>query len=109
MDEIGSYSTRPVCRSNGRTPRSVVTSSIEAITVDVIARIGIGTTVQAFYRYYGKRVASSTTQSSSISISQYARFGSRTHEGSTSSCLEMSERLVNSLNDRSRHDLIHFC
>jgi capsular polysaccharide transport system permease protein len=63
---------------------------------------------EAFYRYYGKHVDVEYDSTSSISILKVRAFTAEDAQKINQLLLEMSERLVNSLNDRSRHDLIQF-
>jgi capsular polysaccharide transport system permease protein len=63
---------------------------------------------EAFYRYYGKQVTVEYDPVSSISILTVHAFTAEDAQKINQMLLEMSERLVNSLNDRSRHDLVHF-
>jgi capsular polysaccharide transport system permease protein len=63
---------------------------------------------EALYRYYGKHVTVEYDPTSSISILTVRAFTADDAQKINQQLLEMSERLVNSLNDRSRHDLIKF-
>jgi capsular polysaccharide transport system permease protein len=63
---------------------------------------------EAFYRYYGKEVTVELDPQSSISILTVRAFTARDAQNINQMLLDMSERLINSLNDRSRHDLVHF-
>jgi capsular polysaccharide transport system permease protein len=63
---------------------------------------------EAFYRYYGKQVTVEYDPVSSISILTVHAFTAEDAQKINQMLLEMSERLVNGLNDRSRHDLVHF-
>ncbi len=63
---------------------------------------------EALYRYYGKYVTVEYDPESSISVLTVRAFTAQDAQNINQALLEMSERLVNSLNDRSRHDLIHF-
>lgn len=63
---------------------------------------------EAFYRHYGKYVTVEYDPASSISVLTVRAFTAQDAQNINQLLLEMSERLVNSLNDRSRHDLIHF-
>jgi len=63
---------------------------------------------EAFYRYYGKQVEVQYDPASSISILTVRAFTAHDAQNINQLLLDMSERLINSLNDRSRHDLIHF-
>jgi capsular polysaccharide transport system permease protein len=63
---------------------------------------------EAFYRHYSKYVTVEYDPESSISLLTVRAFSAHDAQSINQALLEMSERLVNSLNDRSRHDLIHF-
>lgn len=63
---------------------------------------------EEFYRYYDKHVSVDSDSSSSISILTVRAFTAQDAYRINSELLEMSERLVNTLNDRSRQDLIRF-
>lgn len=63
---------------------------------------------EAFYLYYGKRVTIDYDSSSSISTLTVHAFTAEDAQKINRSLLEMSERLVNGLNDRSRRDLVQF-
>jgi capsular polysaccharide transport system permease protein len=63
---------------------------------------------EAFYRYYGKQVTVDYDPVSSISILTVQAFTAEDAQKINQMLLEMSERLINSLNDRSRHDLVQF-
>lgn len=61
-----------------------------------------------FYQYYGNHVGVDYDTSSSISVLTVSAYTPEDAQKIGELLLEMSERLVNSLNDRSRHDLIQF-
>jgi capsular polysaccharide transport system permease protein len=63
---------------------------------------------EALYRYYGKYITVEYDPESSISVLTVRAFSARDARNINQLLLEMSERLINSLNDRSRHDLVHF-
>jgi capsular polysaccharide transport system permease protein len=63
---------------------------------------------EEFFRYYGKRVGVEYDPVSSISILTVRAFTAEDAYKIDNTLLEMSERLVNTLNDRSRRDLINF-
>jgi capsular polysaccharide transport system permease protein len=63
---------------------------------------------EELYRYYGKRVGVEYDPVSSISILTVRAFTAEDAYKINSALLEMSERLVNTLNDRSRQDMIRF-
>ena len=63
---------------------------------------------ESLYRYYGKRVGVDYDPVSSISVLTVEAYTARDAQSINQMLLDMSEQLVNSLNDRSRHDLMHF-
>jgi capsular polysaccharide transport system permease protein len=63
---------------------------------------------EEFYRYYGKHVSVETDSASSISILTVSAYTAQDAYQINNQLLEMSERLINTLNDRSRQDLIRF-
>ena len=63
---------------------------------------------EAFFKYYGKQVTVEYDPVSSISILSVRAFTAQDAQRINELLLEMGERLVNSLNDRSRHDLVQF-
>jgi len=63
---------------------------------------------ESLFRYYGKKVGVEYDPASSISILTVHAFSAEDAQKINQLLLEMSERLVNSLNDRSRRDLIRF-
>jgi capsular polysaccharide transport system permease protein len=63
---------------------------------------------EAFYRHYGKHVTVEYNSTSSISVLTVRAFTADDAQKVNQLLLDMSERLVNSLNDRSRRDLIRF-
>ena len=63
---------------------------------------------ERFYLYYGKHVDIESDPVSSISILTVRAFTAEDAYKINHALLDMSERLVNTLNDRSRHDLIDF-
>lgn len=63
---------------------------------------------ERFYLYYGKHVEVEYDPVSSISILTVRAFSAQDAYNINHMLLDMSERLVNALNDRSRQDLIHF-
>ena len=69
---------------------------------------GMGTSFEQFYRYYGKHVGVDYDPSSSISVLTVNAYTAQDAYKINSLLIDMSERLVNTLNDRSRHDLISF-
>jgi len=70
--------------------------------------VGWDDSFEAFYRYYGKQVSVEYDPVSSISVLTVRAFTGEDAQKINQLLLEMSERLVNSLNERSRHDLIGF-
>jgi len=63
---------------------------------------------EEFYRYYGKHVGIEYDPSTSISILTVRAFTAQDAERINDQLLQMSESLVNTLNDRSRRDLIRY-
>lgn len=63
---------------------------------------------ERFYIYYGKHIDIEFDSVSSISVLTVRAFSAQDAYNINRLLLEMSERLVNALNDRSRHDLIRF-
>jgi len=63
---------------------------------------------EEFYRYYGKHVGVDYDPVSSISILTVRAYTAEDAKKINDLLLQMSERLVNTLNDRSRQDLIRF-
>jgi capsular polysaccharide transport system permease protein len=63
---------------------------------------------EELYRYYGKHVGVEIDPVSSISVLSVRAFTPRDAYDINSLLLDMSERLVNKLNERSRQDLIRF-
>jgi capsular polysaccharide transport system permease protein len=63
---------------------------------------------EKFYLYYGKHVGVEYDPVSSISILTVRAFTAEDAHKINQSLVEMSEQLVNTLNDRSRRDLISF-
>jgi capsular polysaccharide transport system permease protein len=61
---------------------------------------------EEFYRYYGRRVAVDYDTVSSITTLTVRAFSAKDAYQINGLLMEMSERLVNTLNDRSRHDLV---
>jgi|ERR1700722_6586499 len=63
---------------------------------------------EEFYRYYGKHVGVDYDNASSISTLTVRAFTAQDAERINDQLLQMSEGLVNTLNDRSRQDLIRY-
>jgi capsular polysaccharide transport system permease protein len=63
---------------------------------------------EEFYRYYGKHVGVEYDSASSITTLTVRAFTAQDAERIDDLLLQMSERLVNTLNERSRQDLIHY-
>jgi capsular polysaccharide transport system permease protein len=79
--------------------------------IDPFARFPIldsDSSFEAFYRYYRKHVGVEFDPVSSISVLTVQAFNADDAHRISALLLDMSERLVNSLNDRSRNDLIRF-
>jgi capsular polysaccharide transport system permease protein len=63
---------------------------------------------EELYRYYGKHVGMDYDPASSISTLTVRAFTAQDAQRINDSLLQMSERLVNTLNERSRQDLIRY-
>ena len=63
---------------------------------------------EEFYRYYGKRVSVDYDPASSITILTVRAYRAQDAFNINQKLVEMSEQLVNAMNDRSRHDLVQF-
>jgi capsular polysaccharide transport system permease protein len=63
---------------------------------------------EALYRYYNKHITVEYDPTSSISVLTVRAFTAEDAQKVNQLLLDMSERLVNSLNDRSRRDIIQF-
>jgi capsular polysaccharide transport system permease protein len=63
---------------------------------------------EEFYRYYGKHVGVEYDSTSSISTLQVRAYTAEDAQKINDQLLQMSERLVNTLNERSRQDLIRY-
>jgi len=80
--------------------------------VDIFNRFpgvfGRGNSFEQFYLYYGKHVRVEYDPVSSISVLTVEAYTAEDAYKINSTLLEISERLVNTLNDQSRRDLISF-
>ena len=80
--------------------------------IDSIGRftgiLGWGESFEQFYRYYGKHVSVDYDPVSSISVLTVNAYSPEDAYAINSLLIDISERLVNTLNDRSRRDLISF-
>jgi capsular polysaccharide transport system permease protein len=88
-----------------------VQKSYSSNTADVFNRFGgldWDLSFEEFYRYYGKHVGVEYDPVSSISVLSVRAFTADDAYRINSMLIEMSEGLVNTLNDRSRQDLIRF-
>jgi capsular polysaccharide transport system permease protein len=63
---------------------------------------------EEFYRYYGKHVGVDYDSASSITTLTVRAFTAQDAQRINDLLLHMSENLVNTLNERSRQDLVHF-
>jgi capsular polysaccharide transport system permease protein len=70
--------------------------------------LGWSRSFEKFYLYYGKHVSVEYDPVSSISILSVRAFTAEDAHRINRTLLDLSERLVNTLNDRSRRDLISF-
>jgi capsular polysaccharide transport system permease protein len=85
--------------------------SFGARTVDVVARfagIDYDSSFEALHRYYQKRVTMEIDNASSITVLRTSAFSAGDAHGINEKLLELSETLVNQLNERGRQDLIRF-
>jgi capsular polysaccharide transport system permease protein len=79
--------------------------------VDIFGRfpgLGWNRSFEKFFLYYGKHVAVEYDPVSSITVLTVRAYTAEDSYKISRLLLDMSERLVNTLNDRSRHDLIEF-
>jgi capsular polysaccharide transport system permease protein len=79
--------------------------------IDWFARFGAlswDKSFEAFYKYYDDHVTLDYDSTSSITVLTVRAFSPKDAQRINQMLLDMSERLVNSLNDRSRHDLVQF-
>jgi capsular polysaccharide transport system permease protein len=83
-------------------------SSHGADFVNRFPGVGWDTSFEQFFRYYGKHVGVEYDPGSGISILLVRAFTAEDAYKINALLLEMSERLVNTLNDRSHQDLIRF-
>jgi capsular polysaccharide transport system permease protein len=80
-------------------------------SVDIFSRfpgLDWNASFENFHRYYRRRVAVDYDPVSSISVLTVRAYTAAEAQGISELLLEMGERLVNSLNERSRTDLIRF-
>jgi capsular polysaccharide transport system permease protein len=70
--------------------------------------LSLDTSFEELYRYYGKHVGVEIDPESSISILTVQAFTAKDAYEINTLLLDMSERLVNKLNERTREDLIRF-
>jgi capsular polysaccharide transport system permease protein len=85
--------------------------SFSTPNIDLLDRfpgLGWGKSFEKFYLYYGKHVSIESDSASSISVLTVRAFTAEDAYKINHALLEISERLVNTLNDRSRRDLIDF-
>ena len=83
-------------------------SSRDIDPIDRFPGLGWNRSFEKLYLYYGKHVGVEYDPVSSISILTVHAFTAEDAYKINQSLLDMSERLVNTLNDRSRRDLISF-
>jgi capsular polysaccharide transport system permease protein len=76
--------------------------------IDRFPGLSWGNSFEDFYRYYGRHVGVEYDPASSISTLTVHAFTARDAQSINSSLLQMSEDLVNTLNARSRQDLIRY-
>ncbi len=80
----------------------------EANIVDRFPGLNWDTSFEEFFRYYAKQIGVEYDPVSSISILTVRAFTAEDAYKINAQLLDMSERLVNTLNDRSRQDMIRF-
>jgi capsular polysaccharide transport system permease protein len=83
-------------------------SSHDIDPLDRFPGLGWNKSFEKFFLYYGKHVGVEYDPVSSISILTVKAFSAEDAHNINQTLLDMSERLVNTLNDRSRRDLIKF-
>jgi capsular polysaccharide transport system permease protein len=83
-------------------------SKPDIVLFDRFPGLGLSRSFEKFYLYYGKHVAIESDSASSISVLTVRAFTAEDAYKINHALLEISERLVNTLNDRSRRDLIDF-
>lgn len=72
------------------------------------AAIDQDTSFEALHRYYQKRIAIDTDSTSAISVLKVRAYNADDAHNINELLLEMSERLINQLNERGRQDMIRF-
>ena len=80
-------------------------------SIDIVNRFaGIDgdNSFEEFYKYYQKHVTTEYDSSSSITVLKTSAFQARDAYLMNIKLLEISEKLVNQLNDRGRKDLVHY-
>jgi capsular polysaccharide transport system permease protein len=88
-----------------------VRNAFSSKTVDLLDRfpgLSWDDSFEEFYRYYGKHVSVDYDPVSSISVLTVRAYSAEDAYKINDLLLQMSESLVNTLNDRSRQDLIKF-
>jgi capsular polysaccharide transport system permease protein len=88
-----------------------IRSFYERSDTDVLDRfpgLRLDSSFEEFFKYYGKHVGVEYDPISSISILSVTAYTAEDAYKINSQLLDMSERLVNTLNDRSRQDMIRF-
>jgi capsular polysaccharide transport system permease protein len=88
-----------------------VAKKFAASDVDIVNRFGgldWDRSFEALHKYYQKRVQIDVDTSSSISAIRVSAFTAEDAHAMNELLLEMSEQLVNKLNERGRQDLIRF-
>jgi capsular polysaccharide transport system permease protein len=83
-------------------------SNADIDLLDRFPGLGWSRSFEKFYLYYGKHVSIESDSASSISVLTVRAFTAEDAYKINHALLEISERLVNTLNDRSRRDLIDF-
>lgn len=84
-------------------------AAFSSSSIDMFGRFasfGRDSSFEAFHAYYGKHVSVEYDSTSSIAVLRVEAYDSRMSRQINESLLQMGERLVNELNERSRRDLI---
>ena len=89
-----------------------IRKSFSSTDIDRLRRfpgLGWDKSFESFFKYYGNHIVTvEYDPTSSISVLTVHAFTAEDAEKINAMLLDMSERLVNSLNDRSRNDLVRF-
>lgn len=86
-------------------------SSYSNQNIDILSRFPAvfdDDSFESFYKYYGKQVSITHDSASNISTLKVRAFDAKQSQAINESLLNMSEQLVNQMNERGRQDLIKF-